>query len=256
MARGKWASGLSIILRKPELLKAMSENRFHYATRTIAAVLSLWLFPSFMNGQTASELRDSLKQAADRLAFHPDSTDLRLKKAAFNIRLEQWQYALEEYDYILARDKYNPAALFYRAYVNEKLSRDNFARLDYERLLTVVPGHFEAQLGLALLNQKDKRFTEALDQINRLVGQYPHNAVGYAARAGIEREQKMYGLAAFDFEEAMKLDPDNIDYALDHIDVLISNGELAAARKELLALQKKGVPQSGIRRYFERLKGK
>lgn len=234
----------------------MTEYRLFSAIKKVATILSLWLLPSFIHAQTASELRDSLKQAADRLAFHPDSTDLRLKKASFNVRLEQWQYALEEYDYILARDKYNPAALFYRAYVNEKLSRDNFARIDYERLLSIVPGHFEGQLGLALLNQKDKRFTEALDQINRLVGQYPNNAIGYAARAGIEREQKMYGLAAFDFEEAMRLEPDNVDYALDHIDVLICNGEIASARKELLALQKKGVPQSSIKRYFERIKGK
>lgn len=226
------------------------------ATVTAVAVVSLWFSTSFANAQTASELRDSLKQAADRLAYYPDSTDLRLKKAAFNIRLEQWQYALEEYDYILARDKYNPAALFYRAYVNEKLSRNNFARLDYERLLAIVPGHFEGQLGLALLNQKDKRFTDALDQINRLVSQYPNNAIAYAARAGIEREQGMYGLAVFDFEEAMKLDSDNTDYKLDHVDALICNGEISAARKELSVLQKNGISQSSLRKYYDKINGK
>lgn len=226
------------------------------ATATAVAALSLWLSTPSANAQTASELRDSLKQAADRLAYYPDSTDLRLKKAAFNIRLEQWQYALEEYDYILARDKYNPAALFYRAYVNEKLLRNNFARLDYERLLTIVPGHFEGQLGLALLNQKDKRFTDALDQINRLVSQYPSNAIAYAARAGIEREQGMFGLAVFDFEEAMKLDSDNMDYKLDYIDALICNGEISAARKELSILQKSGISQSSLRKYYDKINGK
>lgn len=231
----------------------MSYNIF-YNIVTIMSACSLLLYSSSLKAQTANELRDSLKQAVDRLAYYPDSTDLRLKKAAFNIRLEQWQYALEEYDFILARDKYNPAALFYRAYVNEKLSRNNFARVDYERLLAIVPGHFEGQLGLALLNQKDKRFTDALDQINRLVDQYPDNAIVYAARAGIEREQGMLALAKFDYEEAMKRDSENLDYALDYIDVLISNGEIVQARKELIALQKKRVPQASIKRYIDKIK--
>ncbi len=37
-------------------------------------------------------LRDSLSKATEVLAYHPDSIDLRLKKAAWNIQLEQWQY--------------------------------------------------------------------------------------------------------------------------------------------------------------------
>lgn len=53
----------------------------------------------------------------------------------------------------------------------------------------LVPGNFEGQLGLALLNQKSKHFTEAFDQINSLVNQYPDSAVVYAARGGIEKER-------------------------------------------------------------------
>ena len=65
----------------------------------------------------------------------------------------------------------NVAALFYRAFVNEKQHRYKFARLDLEHLLYVVPGNFEATLGLALLNQKDNRHTEAMNMINLLVEQ-------------------------------------------------------------------------------------
>lgn len=149
--------------------------------------------------QTRSDLRDSLSAAVQVLAFHPDSLELRMKKAAWNIELEQWRYAQEEYDFVLKCDERNIAALFYRAYVNERQGRYKFARLDYETLLRIVPGHFEAMLGLALLNQKDNRPTEALNQINILVAQHPNNAVAYAARGGIELERKMYTPAEYDF---------------------------------------------------------
>jgi hypothetical protein len=39
--------------------------------------------------QGGAALRDSLAHATDVLAYHPDSVDLRLKKAAWNIQLEQ-----------------------------------------------------------------------------------------------------------------------------------------------------------------------
>lgn len=82
-------------------------------------------------------LRDSLSQASNVLAYHPDSLDLRLRKAKWNILLEEWQYAREEYDYVLNRQPDNVAALFYRAFVNEKQHRYKFARLDLEHLLYV-----------------------------------------------------------------------------------------------------------------------
>ena len=49
-----------------------------------------------------------------------------------------------------------------------------------------------------MLNQKDNRPTEALNQINMLVAQHPNNAVAYAARGGIELERKT-------FPESMKI---------------------------------------------------
>jgi len=127
-------------------------------------------------------MRDSLAQAAQILAYHPDSIDLRLRKAAWNMQLEEWQYAKDEYDFVLAKQPANIAALYYRAYCNDRLHRYNFARLDYQNLLIIIPGNFEARLGLALLDQKDSHYTEALDGINRLVTAFPDSAPGSAAR--------------------------------------------------------------------------
>lgn len=64
-------------------------------------------------------LRDSLAAATSVLAYHPDSIDLRLKKAAWNIQLEQWSYAKDDLDKVLFFNNTNIAGLFYRAFVNE-----------------------------------------------------------------------------------------------------------------------------------------
>lgn len=204
-----------------------------------------------VNAQSAKELRDSLAVAADSLAFHPDSVDLRLKKAAWNLQLGQWEYARAEYDYVLKLEKNNVAALYYRAYANEKLGRYNFARLDYQTLLTIVPGNFEASLGLALLNQKDKHFTEALDMLNALCEHHPNRSEGFAARAGVEVERKMYELADYDYSQALLIEPNNTDYLLSRVDVRLKLGHKDEAREDLNQLVKLGVSKSSLLDFYK-----
>lgn len=199
-------------------------------------------------------IRDSLSNASNQLAYHPDSIDLRLKKASWNVMLEQWDYARDDYDKVLNKDPQNIAALYYRAFVNGKQGRFNFARLDYENLLKLVPGNFEAQLGLALLNQKDKHFTEAFDEINRLVNQFPDSAVAYAARAGIEKERKMLDLAEYDYGEAIKRDAANHDYILNRADVRITLRKMDDAKDDLDRLVHLGVPKASLKEYYQRIK--
>lgn len=206
--------------------------------------------------QGGAALRDSLAHATDVLAYHPDSVDLRLKKAAWNIQLEQWNYAKDELDKVLFLNQTNIAGLFYRAFVNEKLKRYNFARLDYQNLLVLVPGNFQAQLGLALLNEKDQHLTEAYDGINSLIEQYPDSAVAYAARGGMEKERGMLDLAIYDYGEAMRLDSTCQDYVVNHADLLISLGRKSEAYDDLRRLQKMGVKSGQLQDFFARLRRK
>lgn len=225
-----------------------------------ACILSVFVlfFMSLLplNGfaQQHEALRDSLKKATEVLEYHPDSVDLRLKKAAWNLQLEQWQYAKDEYDRVLSKDQHNIAALYYRAFANQKLGRYNFARLDYENLLQRVPGHFSALLGLALLNQKDKHHTEALNQINLLVSQHADSAVAYAARAGIEVEQGMLELGEYDYSEAIKRDQKNTDYLLNRAELRIQLGKTEKAREDLDRIVSLGVPRPALKNWYRRLK--
>lgn len=214
----------------------------------------LWLVVLCGQAQDKQSLRDSLAAATEALSYHPDSVDLRLKKAAWNVELEQWQYAKDDYDRVLRKEPDNVAALYYRAFVNEKLGRYNFARLDYQNLIRLVPGNFEIQLGYALLNQKDHHYTEAMDQMNLLVSQYPDSALAYAARAGMEVERGQYELASYDYEEAILRDSTNTDYILAHADVLITLGRKEKARQQLDRLVALGVPRGSLKDYYKRLK--
>ena len=227
-----------------------------------AAMLSLWLAASLsvtaqgIDGEelTRDNLRDSLRQAMETLSYHPDSIDLMLKKASWNMQLEQWQYAKEEYDKVLRLQPGNVAGLFYRAYANDRLRRYKFARLDYETLLGIVPGNFEAQLGLALVNQKDSHFTEALDGINRLVTAFPDSAVAWAARAGMENERGQLELAEYDYSEALKRDPGNQDYLLNRADLLIKLKRKDDARRDLDAIVKMGTPKMALKEWYDKCK--
>ena len=227
------------------------EKKNYIVSITFVSLLSLSL-----HAQSNQALRDSLAKATEALAYNPDSIDLRLKKAAWNIQLVQWNYAKDDLDKVLFLDNTNIAGLFYRAFVNEKLYRYNFARLDYQNLLVLVPGNFQAQLGLALLNQKDKHYTEAYDGINNLIEQYPDSALAYAARGGMEKEKGQLELAVYDYGKAHELEPDNLDYLWNHADILFSLGKWSEGQVDLEKLRTLGVPQGQLRDFLHRRKMK
>ena len=146
--------------------------------------------------------------------------------------------------------------IWQRAFVNEQLHRYSFARLDYEHLLYLVPGNFEAQLGLALLNERDNHHTEALDGLNRLVMQFPDSTLAYAARANLERDHQQYDLAAFDYTEAIRRAPDNTDYLLARADIWITLRQYEKAKNDLQKLMTLGIPRMALKPFFERIKRK
>ena len=220
----------------------------------LVMALSLLLRLPSLAQEDRKTLRDSLKLAMEQLSYHPDSVDLRLRKAAWNMQLGEWQYAKDEYDWVINHHPDNLAARYYRAYANTQLRRYNFARLDYETVLRVVPGNFDARLGLALLNQKDHHYTEAMDGVNMLVSTYPDSATAWAARAGIEKERDMKELAAYDYGEALRREPDNRDWLLARADLLIALRRYNEARKDLDRLVALGVSRGQLRDMYRQTK--
>lgn len=204
--------------------------------------------------QTKKELRDSIVVLAREADLHPDSIELRLRKAALNLQLEQWQYAKEEYDNILTLFPNNATALYFRAFAYERMRRYDLAKNDYEHILNRIPGNFEALLALALVNQKMKRHTEALDQANRLISLHPNKALAYAARAGIEHERGLFELALYDYEEAIKRDNKNTEYYIFKMEALIDLKRYDEAMRELNQLTRMGVPRTELGELYKKCK--
>ncbi len=207
-----------------------------------------------VSAQTSRQWRDSLAVINRQIETSPYSSDLHLRKAAINIELQQWQYAIDEYGLVLGRDPGNPAALFYRAYAYTHLRRYDLARNDYEDFLKMAPRNMEAMICLAHVYTKLQRPADAIDRMNHVVELFPDSAVAYAARAGLEMDMAADDAALYDWGEACRLAPDNTDYIISKAALLISMGRKKEARAELDKAVGKGVSRGALNEWYRKCK--
>ena len=200
--------------------------------------------------QTAQQWRDSLVTLNRMIDRYPKSVELKLRKAAVNIELNQWEYAVEEYGNVLRIEPENLSALYFRAYANMHLRQYGLAKSDYEQVLNLVPANMQARLGLARVNELMGRKTDAQDDYNQLVEMFPDSAVCYAARAAFETTQKQYEVALYDWDEAISRQPNNADYVVTKVDLLLKLGRQTEALAELKEALRRGVPQGVLREWF------
>ena len=198
--------------------------------------------------------RDSLAVLNKQIASQPWSTDLHLRKAAVNLQLQQWQYAIDEYGLVLQHQVQNPAALFYRAYAATHLRHYEAARHDYETFISLFPTHAEARISLAFVLQQMGRQTEALDQLNLVVELQPDSAVSYATRAALERDMKQYETALYDWQQAIRLAPQNADYVASRVELLLQEKRTGEALRELDDAVSRGVPRGLLHQWYARCK--
>ena len=219
---------------------------------TLPLLLLFWLTATAQS--TPQEWRDSLAVLNEAIRLSPNSTDLRLKKAAVNIELGQLDYAVEEYGRVLELDPKNLAARYFRAYANVSRRHYGQARTDYEAFLAESPLHMEARLGLATVLEKLGRETDARDELNRLVEMFPDSAVCHVARAAFESARGHVDLALYDWDEAIRLAPTNTDYWASKADLLIREARYSEARSVLEKAVRQGIPRGQLKPMFDRCK--
>ena len=218
-------------------------------------LISHFLISSFSQSQNDNQRwRDSLTVLNKLIDTQPWSTDLHLRKAAANLQLKQWQYAVDEYAQILQKEPHNPAALFYRAYANTHLRHFDLAKNDLNDLLIVVPNHFEARLSLAIVLQQLGRKQEALDQLNQTIQMHADSAVAYAARANVERLMKLDDAALYDWQRAEQLAPRDPTYVASHVDLLLVLERRKEARRVLDEAVKRGIPRGLLWEWYTKCK--
>ena len=215
-------------------------------------VMSLMLMAVCAQAQTPQQWRDSVKTLMEQIRLHPQNIDLRLKKAEANINLQQWDYAISEYGDVLRLDEKNLAALYFRAYCYTQQHHYDLAKVDYETFIMIDPLQLSAHLGLAHILQKLGRKADTIDQFNRCVQLFPDSASAYAARAAYETEQKLYDVALYDWDEAIRLQPKNVEYAVSKIDALLRQRRILDARLALDELVRKGTPRAALKEWYDR----
>ena len=206
------------------------------------------------SAQTPKQWRDSVSVLIEQINLHPKNVDLRLKKAEANINLSQYDYAAEEYSKVLKQDERNLAALYFRAYCYTQLRLYSMARADYDAFLAIQPEHLEAHLGLARVLQLLNRRADAVDELNRCVQMFPDSADAYAARAAYETQLKQYDAALYDWDEALRLRPNDASLTVSKVDILLSLGRIREAREALDKAVKQGTTRAALREWYDKCK--
>ena len=214
--------------------------------------MSLLLMAVCAQAQTPQQWRDSVTTLMEQIRMNPDNIDLRLKKAEANINLQQYDYAISEYGDVLRLDEKNLAALYFRAYCHSRQQHYDLAKVDYETFILIDPLQLNAHLGLAHTLQKMGRKADTVDQLNRCVQLFPDSADAYAARAAYETEQQLYDVALYDWDEAFRLNPRKVEYAVSKVDVLLRQRRILDARLALDELVRKGTPRAALKEWFDR----
>ena len=206
------------------------------------------------SAQTPKQWRDSISVLIEQINLHPKNVDLRLKKAEANINLSQYDYAAEEYSKVLKQDERNLAALYFRAYCYTQLRQYSMARADYDAFLAIQPEHLEAHLGLARVLQLLNRRADAVDELNRCVQMFPDSADAYAARAAYETQLKQYDAALYDWDEALRLRPNDASLTVSKVDILLNLGRVREAREALDKAVKQGTTRAALREWYDKCK--
>ena len=206
------------------------------------------------SAQTPKQWRDSVSVLIEQINQHPKNVDLRLKKAEANINLSQYDYAAEEYSKVLKQDERNLAALYFRAYCYTQLRQYSMARADYDAFLAIQPEHLEAHLGLARVLQLLNRRADAVDELNRCVQMFPDSADAYAARAAYETQLKQYDAALYDWDEALRLRPNDASLTVSKVDILLNLGRIREARVALDKAVKQGTTRAALREWYDKCK--
>lgn len=185
------------------------------------------------------------------LNLAPDTRQILLDRAALLLQTGQNDRAYLDYCHVLDLDPKCVEALLMRAYIYLGRKDRMAARHDYQRLLEIEPSHYSGRLGLAMLEQQEQKYPEALALIQALMNDHPEDAVLYMARADIEREMGHTDLALIDLDEAIRIDDQLADAYLLRGDVWLMMKKKEAAKADFSKAMELGIPQNQLR---ERLK--
>ena len=194
------------------------------------------------------------------LSMAPRNVVILLNRAALCMELGKYKQAKVDYSLVLDLQLANREALLMRAYIYRQEKDYRSARADYDTLLTHIPQDFEGRLGLAMLEQKDKKYDVALALLTRMIDEKAEgtslltssrHAVVYVARAGVEKELGNNDRALMDLNEAIRLDASLSEAYLVRGQIYLLQQQKNLARRDFEQAAALGIPMSEIGSWLE-----
>ncbi|MBE6275133.1 MAG: tetratricopeptide repeat protein [Bacteroides sp.] len=200
--------------------------------------------------------KDALESYSLALNLTPYSITMLLNRASLYLEMDYLDKAYVDYCDVIDLDADNAEAFGFRAYIYMRRRQYSDAKIDYQKLLEVTPGDKTARIGIAMANQKLQRYKESLEELNRLIVDYPRDASLLMARAELEVDMGTLDLALLDLESAVKLSPNDTDIYVMCGEIYLAQGR---RREAYMAFEKAielGVPRSLLQEQLKASKGK
>lgn len=176
--------------------------------------------------------KEALESYTAGLSQNPKYVDLMLDRAALYYRMGNEGRALNDYSDVIDLQPENIEALLMRAHIYSGMRDYKRARGDYDAILKIDALNEKAYVGLILLNDRDGRPREAMEQINGLIMVYPQHALLYAIRGGMEQKRKQYERALADLNRAVELEPTNADFYVSRATLFLDMRKRKLARND------------------------
>ena len=171
----------------------------------------------------------------------PDLHLVRSARAVVALQLHHFMEAKADCDALLAltpTKEERIRLLFVRASALMGMRLNKDARADLETLCILDQKNENAPIMLALSLHDEGRTQEALERLSIHLRITPENVDALSLRATIYSTQKLYDLALLDYNEALRIAPENADLYLERAQCLEALGKKGAAEKDRLTARK------------------
>ena len=204
---------------------------------------------------------EAIKKLTDIIKTYPNYFDARLARAEAYLQLGRTNEAIDDAQQLLEKQHLDgmtadiaERARFVRAAARYQLRLYPDAHADLETIMGDNPQNVNAQILDALTLQQMGRPKEALNRLNLIVEAHPHHIDAISTRAAVEAELNLTAMARADYDTLIKWQPNESSYYIERAKMLIRLGEKKAARNDLDAAVRMGVPQGMVHLLYQQVR--
>lgn len=204
---------------------------------------------------------EAIKKLTDIIKTYPNYFDARLARAEAYLQLGRTNEAIDDAQQLLEKQHLDgmtadiaERARFVRAAARYQLRLYTDAHADLQTIIGDNPQNVNAQVLDALTLQQMGRPKEALNRLNLIVEAHPHHIDAISTRAAVEAELNLTAMARADYDTLIKWQPNESSYYIERAKMLIRLGEKKAARNDLDAAVRMGVPQGMVHLLYQQVR--